>query len=240
MELTGLRDSGPVGSVRFCVPWRSDNGRREKIWEFCRAHWETVCPDIPIVEADSGSETFNRSASVNAAAGGTWDVAVILDADVLAPGEQVYAAIETAQRTGHMTLAFTTYHGLVGRMSDRVMDGYKGDRTRAVRWKSDFHESSIVAVPRELWDAVGGMDPRFEGWGQDDVAFAAACRTIGGALERIDGVVEHLFHPRSMERDRRKPTYQRAQALGKRYRAAAGDVSAMRALLAERFEGATS
>jgi hypothetical protein len=52
--------------------------------------------------------------------------------------------------------------------------------------------------------------------------------------------VEHLFHPRSMERDRRKPTYQRAQALGKRYRGAAGDVSAMRALLAERFEGATS
>jgi len=218
------------GSVWFLVPWRPDGEHRDRLWEFCRKHWETVCGDIEIHTADVPG-TFSRAASINRAAVGDWDVGVILDADVVADAEQVYAAVATARATGHLTFAFTHYAGLAPHMTNRVLAGYEGDRDLGVRYRSEQHESSIAAVPRALFDEVGGFDPRFVGWGQEDVAFAQACRVLGG-IERVPGTVWHLWHPRSPERDKGKDSYRAAQLLGARYREArTPDV--MRALLAE-------
>ncbi len=218
-------------NTRFCVPWRPDGEHRDALWEFCKAYWQQTCPDIPIYIADVEG-VFNRSASINRAAEGSWDVAVALDADVVADGEQVYRAIETAQRTGRLTLAFEHYAGLTPHMTRLVMQGSTVDRERGVRFRSDHHESSIVAVPRKLWDEVGGFIEAFQGWGQDDVAFAHACRLIGGGIERIRGTVWHLWHPQSPQRNKSLSTYREAQALGERFRQT-NTPDAMRALLAE-------
>lgn len=229
MGSAGHRD--PVGPARFLVPWRPDGEYRDRLWAFCRSYWEAACPDIEIHTADQPG-TFSRAASINRAARGDWDVAVILDADVVSDGEQVYAAIERALATQRLTLAFTHYAGLAPHMTNRVIDGYEGSRDHGVRYRSEQHESSIVAVPRALFDRVGGFDERFVGWGQEDVAFAMACRVLGGELERVAGTVWHLWHPRSPERDRGLPTYQAAQALGARYRLATSP-ELMQALLSE-------
>lgn len=208
------------GSTRFVIPWRAANAERQNLWDHCSAYWARECPEIEQHTADSRTETFSRAAAINLAASGSWDVAVVLDADVIAPGEQVYAAVEQARASGQLTLGFTHYTGLTPLATRKLLEGYDGELAKlGHRYKTWVHESSIVAVPRELWDRVGGFDERFVGWSQEDVAFCHAARILGGEIHRIPGEVYHLWHARSPARDPRREDFKAAQALGARYRA---------------------
>jgi hypothetical protein len=220
--------------MRFLVPWRSDGGHRERLWAFCRAWWRERFPDALIVEGSSPDGKFNRAAAINDAARGDWDVAIVLDADVLADPGQVRDAVELARSTGRLTLAYERFAGLTMGMTTRVLDGYEGRWGAGTRFRSTTHESSIVVVPRALWETVGGFDERFVGWGQEDVAFVQACRVLGGEPERVAGPVYHLWHERSPDRRAFDPQYRANQALGARYRETR-EPDAMRELLAERF-----
>jgi hypothetical protein len=235
-------------NVRFLVPWRSDGEYRDKLWGFTRARWEKDFPDFPIVVGSSPDGAFNRSAAINNAAEGDWDVAVVLDADVMCEPDQVRRAIVTAATTGHLTFAFDEYRGLTPHMTAKVLsDELPLNRwspepqwqspevwNKGVRFRSKVHESSVVVCRRELWDLIGGFDERFVGWGQEDVAFAQACRVLAGDTIRIPGPVWHLWHARSADRNEHLSRYRRNQELGDRYRGTT-DVKAMRDLLAERY-----
>ena len=229
-------ETSPPRGYRIIVPWRSDHGRRQELWEAARAHWQAAFPALPIVEGDVPGELFNRAAAINAAAAGDWDVGVILDADVVAAPEQVAQAIDVARSTGRLTLAFDLYLGLNKPTTDRYLEGRREHLERGVRFRSKVHESSIVVVPRALFDALGGFDTRFDsGWGQEDVSFCHAARVIGGGVERVSGNVWHLFHDKSAAKVRAQGRggNVEAKALGDRYRQIT-EPDAMRALLAER------
>ena len=82
----------------FLVPRRADGGHRDKVWAWCRRRWETLFPDVPIYEGHHDEGLFNRSAAINNAAraadaDGHWDLAIVIDSDVLLPLTQVRAAI---------------------------------------------------------------------------------------------------------------------------------------------------
>lgn len=206
--------------IRFLVPRRADGGVRDTLWDRCAQHWAQGCPDIPIVEGASPEGPFNRSAAINDAARGSWDIAIVLDADVLAEASQVYAAADRVRQSGKVTLPYDRFVGLNQVMTARVLRGYEGPWERGARFRSDTHESSIVAIPRKLWDAIGGFDERFVGWGQEDVAFIQAARILGGGIERIPGVVFHLEHGARHLRGRGSSQYRANQERGERYRQA--------------------
>jgi SAM-dependent methyltransferase len=218
----------------FLVPRRPDGGVRDRLWNRCRSHWQESCPGIPIVEGTSPEGPFNRAAAINRAADGPWDVAIILDADVVVPAAQIHEAVEVARSTERLTLAFTDYVGLNAQTTEKVLRGAEPRVDRGVWVRKRNHESSAVVVPRPLWDEAGGFDERFVGWGQEDVAFAQACRVLGGELQRVSGAVIHLWHPKTPEKDRRLDGWKANQALGRRYRETK-EPEAMRDLLAERF-----
>jgi hypothetical protein len=213
------------------VPWRPDGGERDRLWSFCRAWWDGAGLDIR--EGSSPPGPFQRAAAINEAASGPWDVAVVIDADVVAPHEQVHAAADAARRTGRVTLGFDMYVGLSPAFTPRVLAGETADWDRNAIRRSKVHESSIVAVPRPLWDLIGGFDERFVGWGQEDVAFIQSARVLGGGIDRVGGTVYHLWHRPSRERDWRLGTWRPNQELGIRYREAR-DRDAIEALLGER------
>lgn len=229
--------------VVFLVPRRADSGRRDDLWRFCRTWWSERFPDWQIIEGTHEDGDFNRSAALNtaAAAAGEWDAAVILDADVVAEAEQVHAAVEQALHTGRMTLAFDRYAALSEEMSDRVLGGYDGSWESGAKLKMRTHVSSIVAVPAALWERVNGFDERFQGWGHDDVSFAAACRVLGGGVDRVPGTVWHLWHSPATANDRRSahyrstPSYRASSALAGRYHEAITP-AAMSKLIGERGE----
>jgi hypothetical protein len=219
--------AGP--QVRLIVPRRADKGHRDRLWRFCRRSWEAS--GWPVVEGHHKVGPFNRSAAINRAAAGEWDVAVIIDADVLVDLDRVGEAVERAHATGRMVLPFTRRQSLSLESTQRIMRGgatpTKADATET----QTYNVSTCVVVPRCLWDEVGGFDARFVGWGGEDDAFWAACRALAG-VDKIDGDAWHLWHPVSKWRDHRSPLYTEAKGLADRYRGTR-DADAMRALLAE-------
>lgn len=220
--------------IPMLVPRRPDGGRRDQLWQFCRAWWADKHPDLKPVEGHHLDGPFNRSTAINQAAdmAGDWDVALIADSDVLCDPDQIDAAVTAARATGRLTLPFNRYLAMREPMTTRVLAGYDGAWTPGPELTMATHVSSLLVVPRQLWDRVGGFDERFVGWGHDDVAFAAACRVLGGGIDRIAGDVFHLWHPHSPER-RGNPWLTASADMAKRYHAAT-DPAAMRRLVDER------
>jgi predicted glycosyltransferase involved in capsule biosynthesis len=92
--------------------------------------------------------------------------------------------------------------------------------------------SGVLAVPRALWDAVGGFDERFVGWGFEDLAFWSACTALAGGFERIPGRMIHLWHPKGVESGHDR--YAANEELGRRYMQARSSRAETRQIIAER------
>jgi len=215
------------------VPRRAGQADRDALWAWTRDWWATRFPEWPISEGHhhAAEGLFNRSAAVNRAAHGVpWDVAVIIDADVICDASQVREAVARADATGCMVLPYATRKDLNHTGTAHVMRGYSGSWERWVARRYRNMVSSVVVVPRPLWDAIGGFDEQFIGWGFEDEAFAVACETFGGPIERIDGELWHLHHATATEGKRGSPTHIRNRARAARYRAVRGDREAVAAL----------
>lgn len=223
--------------VVVLVPRRAGIEDRDRLWEFVSRWWATEHPEWTIHVGASPEGPFNRGAAINAAAraAGDWDIALVVDADVVADPAQVTAAVERAATTGRMTLAYSNYFALDDHTTAQILDGFNGDWRRGVRTKMAHHCSSILAVPRALWDQAGGFDERCQGWGHDDVIFAHVCRVLGGGIERVDGPVWHLFHKPSPEARKDQPGHRASAQLAKRYFAAVTP-AACAEIIAERAE----
>jgi hypothetical protein len=225
------------------VPRREGFEDRDALWRWCRPWWQWRFPDWPLVEGHHVTGLFNRSAAINTAAelAGDWDVAVVIDADVIIDPPNVVEAVRQAHESGRMTMPFETRRDLNARGTQLVMSGYEGDWKRYVRRTYEHQTSSVVVVPRRLWDDIGGFDEGFRGWGLEDTAFAIAAETLTGQpiARGIPGDAWHLFHRTAPEKHGSWP-HARNVARANRYRAAQvlGDLDAIRALVAEGRESA--
>lgn len=220
------------------VPRRDGQVERDLTWAWVRQWWRDNLPEFELFEGHHDEGPFNRSAAVNRAAGvadwqaeAPWDVAVIIDSDVICDPTRVREAVAKAVETGRMVLPFDVRKDLAQSGSQRVMHGFTGNWQRFVIHTYTDMCSSVVIVTRQLWDEVGGFDESFSGWGFEDNAFAAACETFGGApLLKIPGELWHLWHPTAKEGKKGTATHTRNKARADLYLAARGDREATRAL----------
>lgn len=218
------------------VPRRDGIVDRDALWAWCRPWWEEQFPGVPIIEGHHDVGPFNRSAAVNAAAraGGDWTTAILIDSDVVTDAGNVRAAIPRALGTGQMVVPFTVRYNLSPRGTQRILKGDRGSwKPYIARTFYDQH-SSVVVIPRTLYDAIGGFDEGFRGWGMEDSAFAVACETFAGRpLERMDGECWHLYHRSSPGEKHGSPTHRRNAARLERYHVARGDKEILRAMVEE-------
>lgn len=226
--------------VRLIVPRRGDGGNRDKLWDFCRRYWRTERPEWEIVEGEHIDGPFNRSAAINQAAQGPWDVAVILDADTVIDTEPIERAVMLAHETWRLVLPFSTRCLLSRSGTRKILEGYKGSWDRFVTARqrpSDayVYVSGCQVVPRPLWDAIGGFDERFESYGGEDDAFHAATIALSGhdaREDRLPGNAWHLWHAHSP--DARNPAARKlVRSLSERYTDCAWDRERMQTLLRE-------
>lgn len=201
------------------VPRRAGVPERDAIWEWCKARWQRLLPDVPIIEGhhEEDEGPFNRSMAINraAAAAGDWDVALVIDADVFIRESQVKEALRLAAETGKVTWAHLRWRGLdaewtrrsvadrtdFGPEIDRVDMDILVERTNPISW------SCCIAIPRPVFDDLGGFDERFRGWGYEDMAFQSVIVGLYGynRVTQVPGTdtpadVFHMWHPRSEER----------------------------------------
>lgn len=224
--------------VVILVPRRDGFPFRDRVWAWCKAWWAREFPDIEMFEGHHTVGLFNRSAALNTASrlAGDWDVALVVDSDVIIDPEHVREGIRVAVETGRMVVPFKVRHNLNQRGSNRVMAGDRGSWQSFIARNYYDQHSSVVVIPRTVWDTVGGFDETFAGWGMEDTAFAITVTTLVGPLIHMEGECWHLWHPSAPEGHRGTPSADANRARGARYQAALGDADAIRALLAEQHD----
>lgn len=175
-----------------CAPYNDGCEWRAISRAFTHDHYSGMGLDVHY----GTSNPLNRAASRNAAVpSGKWDVVFFYDTDIVVPEDQVFAACEKAHETGEMVLA---YEDLKLLPSDKTGDFISGDRSILGANTISGQPSGAFAVPRKLWDEVGGQDERFDTWGGEDRAFYYSCAALRGkrSCERIKGSAIHLYHPK--------------------------------------------
>lgn len=222
--------------VVILVPRRAGIEDRDRLWQFVRDWWQEGHPDWPIIEGHHEVGPFNRALAINdaARAAGDWDVAVIIDADVLLDPEAVRAGVEFAADNARMVVGYNDRVHLTPRGTESILNGYRGnwEARGMVKQRHPESVSSCVIVNRELWQRTGGFDEAFDGWGWEDVAFGVACDTFGdGGIVRMSGTLFHLWHQPSAENNPREATFKANKARGEMYKAARYDRAALRALI---------
>lgn len=184
--------------VPILVPRRRDDGPRDEIWDgIMREYWYDANLYEGYHETDG---PFNRSAAINTAAdlAGDWDVAVIADADsVLADMGKLWGATALAMKTQQLVIPHSRWVNIDQDETEEFLETTKP----IVRWKKtrtiySLTLSSILVVPRSVWDTVNGFDERFVGWGWEDTAFMYAVDHMTPGHIRLEGDVYHLAHER--------------------------------------------
>ena len=179
------------------VPFRPDYGHRDRLWEWVRGnYWKHLPWPIELGHHDKGA--FNRAAAVNSAADRQWDYAIIADSDTWVPAKQLMAAVSATQATGRLVAAFDAVVELSQPCTDNILRGQTtisgSFEAGKIRTRELETQSSMLVVPRTLWDRAGGMDERFAGWGCEDNAFWRACSINSGEPQRLSGNAYHLWH----------------------------------------------
>lgn len=233
-------------NVVVLVPRRADGGERDRLWAFARGRWERDHPDWPIVEGHHNDGPFNRAKAVNqaaaAAAAGAWDVALIIDSDVLVDPNLVRSTVDVASCTNGLTIAAAERWMLSKEGTEKILGGFEGRWDGFVRQRYGTLDdprgaqvSCCIAVSRQLWDDVGGFDELHVGYGWEDVSFRNACESISGkaTVWLAPHPIWHLHHAPSPE-DREGGALKSAnEARARRYIAAHGDRDATRLLIDE-------
>lgn len=198
---------------------------------------QLVCDEV-IVETpepvgDGSPDDFNKPAAINRARSrASYDTLLIGDADTH-PGDVGGMREYLARPYEHVAWVLPQrYCKLTREATERWLNGPDVPGSEAdYEWVGNgVSWSGGVVCRANDFDDVGGFDERFTHWGADDVAFATAMSTLVGPVERHPCACYHLWHPgaegRAQPQDQHDLMY--------RYLGAAGDPSAMRALILER------
>ena len=207
------------GPIPVLVPRRPDLGRRDAIWSHLQSVYWANLPH-PVVVGTHTEGPFNRSRALNQAAAdaGDWDIAIIADADVQVPVDQLVQAVETCSRTGQTTIAFTQWRNVTEDVTAAMLAGTHSGPLVSDFVRDELGVSGMTVVARETWDRVGGFDEGFVGYGWEDKAFDAVCRTVG-PVERVTGPCWHLNHPRPVAGATFAASRARYEAIRRRCRA---------------------
>jgi GT2 family glycosyltransferase len=249
------RRKGDSG-ITLIVPFTPGlNDERDRIWKWLNEYWERQLPRVRIVIGQDPVHglaqegvPFSKTAAVNAAAAQAHgDILVILDADAyVSPDLITYCASEIryARRTDRRLwfVPYRRFYRLSKDATERVLNSdpqspwHPDDPPlsthldpllgRSPQYGHHF-AAMIMIMPREAFEDVGGMDPRFAGWGGEDVSAMRAIDTIYSPHKTVDYSVFHLYHGtigagvnRQWQGQTKRMPYAR---LGSRYLAAYGN-----------------
>lgn len=245
--------------ISLLVPFRPDGAIRQRTWEWLEQYYAAALPGVEIVVAeDDGCDPFSKSIAMNnAEAQSHGDVLVLLDADCYIDPAVIMDCARRIRsaRDRHRTLWYIPYrrfYRLNAAISRLILDS---DPEHPIRmpdppddcfrdhWTGEsngHHWGALIQImPREAFECVGGMDPRFRSWGSEDVSFMWAVDTLYGRHRTTDNPVYHLWHPSFGGNHRTKHwkggTPGQNNHLAMRYRSCLGDKARMEHLVDEGF-----
>ena len=166
--------------ISLLVPFRSDSGWREEVWDWLEKYWKQELPKAQLIMGNNDNTPFCKTAAVNSAfRKAKGDVIVILDSDCYLQGEIIQDCadrIRQAREKGHRLwfIPYRHFYRLTQAATLRVLkSSYKNPYRFSVppsendiesREGSSFghwYGALIQIMPREAFITAGGMDERF-------------------------------------------------------------------------------
>lgn len=212
------------------IPYAWTDRDRERAFDYVRRWWEDMGYRVLIGRGDVGN--WSKGAAVHSMRHLVdTEGLIIADCDVMVTRELIGIS-KSAVASG---AAWAMPHGKVVRMtrSDTQRVYRVGDRALLSARATGRYAppgGGLVFLTTEAYDTVGGIDPRFKGWGGEDISFARALDTLCGYGVRLGGYLWHLWHPRTPRRPGNRASVE-SEALAARYLEAEGDPDAMRAVI---------
>jgi hypothetical protein len=228
-----------LDKVSIIIPFQSDYGPRAKAFEWIKRYYARVMPEAEICLGLMYGKEINKSKAVNLAAKkATKDIFVIADADVVYDPNLIVEAIKLVKKGGFV-VPFTEVYNVEMQGTERLLKTkptwpmeIKSEECTKSNWVYEGFAGKLFVISRENFEAAGGFDERFIGWGGEDDAFSHAARTICGKLINLEGKVFHLWHPSSSYQT--NPNGKANAKLLGRYERASGDKEKMKKLIDER------
>lgn len=213
--------------ISILIPFR-DTGDRKKQLQWLQKRWEKLFPEAEvIIESDDGQNPFSKTIAVNKCyKRATSDILAIVDADVwLDPKILIKAANDIRQGNANWVRPCGTVYRLTKNFTMNLIEF--DPSTAFPKVKPEEHTERITPTvglvcvfSRKQFEAVGGMDERFRGWGWEDTAWNFMLDGMFGKAQIWDNIVYHLWHPRIKD-DEDKPIWpgqtERNAVVGKEY-----------------------
>lgn len=228
--------------VALLVPFRfGEEVARDYAWAAVRSWYLSQHRGVRIyVGTCHPSEPWSKGLAVRRAFRRSREpVVVVADADVVVSPA---ALIDSVTAVLDQAAAWSQPHSIVYRLSRETTVAFAAGTLGEVRPLSNqllerrAHQAAagggIIVCARDAFDAVGGIDPRFIGWGGEDISFARALGTITGPPDQGVAPMWHLWHPRQPIR-RGGRASEASEELAARYMLAAGKIDEMRGLVEE-------
>lgn len=247
----------PQPDISIIVPFRDNGEHRTRVWNWLKEYWATNLPNAEIIVGTDDGFPFSKSVAVNAAAKqARGKIFAILDADAYMDADRLKTVCDqliTDTNNGKQTWAmpYERIYYLKREATEVLLDL---DPT-APYWLSSppskwwieqenplyGHPFGAMAMimPRQAFQTVGGMDPRFRGWGSEDVSLLHALDTLWGLHTVADNDLAHMWHERPGKTAATRkwvgqPDFGPINSrLGFRYNQANGEPGWMRALVNE-------
>jgi len=213
--------------VAVIVPLRLECPYREQAWSFVQARFAVEQPSWQVITASDDGEPFSKSSAVmRAVRNVSADIVIVHDADVWC--EKIDLCLEYVPLSG-----WAIPHYEVFRLSEyathETYTHHDDPQIDLVERYRGVIGGGIVAVRRDIIDDVP-LDPRFRGWGGEDISWGHALRTLIGEPWRGRAPLYHYWHPPA-ERQSRAVGSDESQQLTLRYCDASRNPDQMRRIV---------
>ncbi|MGM0904665.1 MAG: galactosyltransferase-related protein [Bacillota bacterium] len=221
--------------ISILIPFRSDNGPREYAFQWVLKFYQKVLPDAEICIDGCDTHLFSKSQAVNnAAKKATGNTFVIADADMIYNPQCIELSIPLLKNAGWV-IPYTQVLDLSKKSTQNLL---ATEPNWPINMKLEFTKRTprtiggLNIVSRKNFEAIGGWDERFVGWGGADDAFCFAMDTLCGKHKRLEMQMLHLWHEPLKAKG--NPNYQSNYSIMKRYHKAYGNIRLMEQIIREK------
>ena len=199
--------------ISVLVPFRANGPRdvRNKTWKWIEQRWRHLLPEAELCVGTDTGQPFSKSVAVNDAYSKSHgDMLVIVDADSWVEKGSLETGIHNAYVREHLVVPWWTAYRLTKADSEEIMKhDPAGENPVTIKMRENAagtgpgpeSAAMVLCIQRVSFERVGGFDPRFRGWGSEDVSFGLSCWTLLGRNEYGLGEAFGLYHPQPKNAD---------------------------------------
>jgi predicted glycosyltransferase involved in capsule biosynthesis len=198
--------------ISLLIPFRNLEQRLDQfVW--LEQRWRSLGDDFEIiVSEDDGVDPFSRSVAVNNAyKRSTADILAVVDADLWLDPQIFLDAVKfITNNPKSWVRPCTDVYRIKKEITAEIIKQSPNDEFPNIT-EEHCHRISVATggvciFSRKQFETVGGMDPRFRGWGGEDNAWNIIMDRTFTDAQRWNKNLYHLWHPRNRD-DQGKPAY---------------------------------